>query len=308
MALFDKFKQGLSKTRAFLTGGVSRIGAAMGYFDEEELEALEDLLIQADIGVKTVTEVMEAVRTDIQRRADASTESVLNSLKTQLQERLGASTALRLEPEKLNIILMIGVNGSGKTTTCGKLAARFQADGKRVMLCAADTFRAAAIDQLQAWAQRTQTPCIASHEGADPAAVVYDAVQAAKARHYDVLIIDTAGRLHNKKNLMDELAKLRRIVSREAPEAKVESLLVLDATTGQNAVIQATLFQEVAQLTGFILTKLDGNAKGGVAIAVRQASDCPLYFVGLGEAVDDLQVFDPEAFIQALLPVQGEVQ
>lgn len=306
MAFLDRLKQGLSKTRDFLSQGINRISAALGYYDEEQLEELEELLIQADLGIPAATQLMDQVRQDIQRQSDASSAAVLASLRKGILEQLGSARSLPFESGRLNIYLLIGVNGTGKTTTCGKLAARFHQQGRSVLIAAADTFRAAAIDQLQHWAERTQTPCIASKEGADPASVVYDSVQAALARKTDVLLIDTAGRLHNKKNLMDELAKLRRIVSREAPEARVESLLVLDANTGQNAVSQARLFQEPAALTGLIVTKLDGNAKGGVAVAIAGETKLPIYLIGVGEAVEDLQDFDPVAFADALLPKQNE--
>lgn len=307
MAFFDAFKSGLTKTRQFLAGGMNKITAAMGYFDEDMLDELEDLLIQTDLGMETVTALMEKVRADMKLKHDASRAQVLSSLREGILERLGPQREIPFQEGRLNIFLMIGVNGTGKTTTCGKLAYRYKKEGKRVLMAAADTFRAAAIDQLKHWAQVTETPCIAHAENADPAAVVYDAIQSAKARHSDLLLVDTAGRLHNKKNLMDELAKLRRIIQREAPEAHVESLLVLDANTGQNAVIQAKLFHETAELTGLILSKLDGNSKGGVAVAVTAQSALPIYFAGLGEGLEDLEVFDPERFTDSLIPREEEL-
>lgn len=302
MALFDIFKQGLTKTRDFLTQGMNKITASMGYYDENMLDELEELLVQADLGVACVDSLMDRVRADMKAYKDNSEIRVLASLREGMSELLGEEQHLLLKKDGLTIVLMIGVNGTGKTTTCGKLAARYKAEGKKVLLAAADTFRAAAIDQLKHWAEQTGCDCIAQQEGSDPAAVLYDAIQAAHARKVDVLLVDTAGRLHNKKNLMDELAKLRRIIDREARNAHVESLLVLDATTGQNAVIQAKLFHETAQLTGLILTKLDGNSKGGVAVSVASQTKLPIYLVGLGERVEDLADFSCEDFIASLLP------
>lgn len=302
MAFFERFKAGLVKTRDFLNGGINKISAAMGYFDEDMLDELEDLLVQADVGVPCATFLMEKVRKDIKVNKDNSRAAVINSLREGIVAVLGDPLKLTLKPDRLNIILLIGVNGTGKTTTCGKLALRYRQAGKKVLLAAADTFRAAAIDQLKYWAELTGTPCIAYPEGSDPAAVVYDSVQAAKARAADVLLVDTAGRLHNKQNLMDELAKLYRIIKREAPGAALESILIIDANTGQNAVIQAEKFNAAAQLTGLIITKLDGNSKGGVAVAVANAVKLPIYMVGLGERAEDLADFAVNEFVDSLLP------
>lgn len=302
MGLFDKFKSGMKKTRDFVADGFNRIAATMGVFDDEMLDELEVLLIQADVGVKAATGVIDQVREEIRKTGDASREAVLADLQQSLLALLGPPAQLKLEQNTLTVLLLVGVNGTGKTTTAGKLCARFQNEGHKVILGAADTFRAAAIEQLVTWGERTGTPVIAHQTGSDPAAVVYDAIHAAKARSADVVILDTAGRLHNKKNLMDELAKIRRIVSREAPDSRCETLLVIDATTGQNAVMQAKAFQEATEVTGLIITKLDGNAKGGVAVAVAQETGTPIYLAGLGEKVDDLQDFDPQAFVDSLLP------
>lgn len=304
MGIFDKFKQGLQKTRDFITGGIRQIGLASGRFDEEQLEELEMILIQADMGASATDEIMTKLRDNIRSRRDDSEAYVRAFLKREILSILGPKKELQLVEGKLNIILMVGVNGSGKTTTAGKLALRYQEEGKHVILAAADTFRAAAIEQLAVWAERTNTKMIRHEMGSDPAAVVYDAIAAAKARQADVLIVDTAGRLHNKKNLMDELAKMRRIIKREAEAANVETLLVIDAGSGQNAIMQTQVFTEASEVTGLAITKLDGNAKGGVAVAVAHESRTPIYLAGLGEKADDLMNFDPEAFTESLLPVE----
>lgn len=302
MSIFDKFKQGLQKTRDFIAGGIKQIGLASGRFDEERLDELEMILIQADMGVAAVDEIMGNLRSNIRQTRDDSEEYVRSYLKSEILRVLGPKSEMQLAPNKLNIIMMVGVNGTGKTTTAGKLALRYKQAGKHVIMAAADTFRAAAIEQLAVWSERTQTTLIKHDMGSDPAAVVFDAVAAAKARRADVLIVDTAGRLHNKKNLMDELAKMRRIIDREAPDAHVETLLVIDATSGQNAIMQAQVFSEVADVSGLAITKLDGNSKGGVAVAVAYETKQSIYLAGLGEQADDLIDFDPEAFAESLLP------
>lgn len=302
MAFFDKFKEGLAKTRDFFLGQVNQIAAAFGSFDEEEIEDLEMTMIQADIGAETTDKLILKLKEAMKRERDNTTPFVLRNLKSNMREILGEPKRLELEQGKLNIIMMVGVNGTGKTTTAGKLALRFQRENKKVILCAADTFRAAAIQQLEEWAKRTNTMMISQKDGNDPAAVVYDSIQAAQSRNADVLIIDTAGRLHNKKNLMDELGKISRIISREAADAALQTLLVIDATSGQNAVLQTETFTEVANVTGIVLTKLDGNAKGGVAISVADRSRVPIILVGLGESVEDLVDFDTDSFIDSLIP------
>lgn len=301
MGVLDAFKNGLLKTREYIAGNINRISASLGYFDEPMLDELEMVLIQADVGVSCSAKLMEDLRKAIKEQRDQSREFVLASLKTQMKAILGDSKKIMPVEKKLNIILMVGVNGTGKTTTAGKLCLRFKAQGKKVMLAAADTFRAAAIDQLRHWGEKTGTPVIAHEEGSDPASVVFDAIHAAASRDVDVLIIDTAGRLHNKQNLMDELAKIKRIIQREAITAACESLLVIDATTGQNAVAQANVFNEVMEVTGIVITKLDGNAKGGVALSVAFETHLPIVLAGLGEKVEDLVDFDPESFVESLL-------
>ncbi len=307
MGLFAQFKQGLTKTRDFLSQGIKKLNLSLGRFNEDQLDELELLLMQTDMGVAAVDEMMAALRQEIRSQKSDQVESILEFLRQHILQILGPKKTFQIQRGQLNILLMVGVNGTGKTTTAGKLAHRYSQAGHRILFCAADTFRAAAIEQLGEWAKRTQSPMIAHEAGGDPAAVVFDAVSAAKSRAVDLLIIDTAGRLHNKKNLMDELAKIRRIIDREAPEAQVTTLLVIDATTGQNAVFQAKTFQEVAKVDQVCLSKLDGNAKGGVAVAVCQETNLPITFAGLGEGLDDLVDFDPDAFVQSLLPTAEQM-
>jgi fused signal recognition particle receptor len=302
MGIFDLFKKGMKKTRDAVVEGFNRIAASVGRFDDDMLDELEMLLVQSDVGTAAATRIMQEIRTSIRTTGDATRQAVLAVLERSLLAILGDPGRLILDPDRLNIILLVGVNGTGKTTTAGKLCARFRGEGKKIVMGAADTFRAAAIEQLVHWGEKTDTPVIAHQEGSDPAAVVFDAIHAARARRTDVLILDTAGRLHNKQNLMDELAKIRRIIQREAPDARCETLLVLDATTGQNAVTQAKVFREVAEVTGLVITKLDGNAKGGVAVAVAQETGTQIMLAGLGEGLDDLIDFDPVSFVRALLP------
>ena len=302
MGLADLFKRGLEKTRNFFAGSFTKLAANSGRFDEDMLDELEELLIRADCGVPASEDIMERVKDNIRKTGDDSQEAVLASVKERMLEILGEPQTVEIVPGKLNIILMIGVNGTGKTTTSGKLAARYKKEGKRVLMAACDTFRAAAVGQLKTWGERTGTAVIAQEqEGADPASVVFDAIHAAQARNTDVLLVDTAGRLHNKKNLMEELAKIRRVIDREAPDAVIKSLLIIDATTGQNAVIQAEGFGEVTGLDYVGITKLDGSAKGGVAIAVAYQSGKPIVLAGLGESVEDLADFDPDLFVDSLI-------
>ncbi|MBR3248055.1 MAG: signal recognition particle-docking protein FtsY [Clostridiales bacterium] len=302
MGLADLFKRGLEKTRNFFAGGFTKLAASTGRFDEDMLDELEELLIRADCGVPASEDIMDRVKDNIKKTGDDSKDAVLASVKERMLEILGEPETIEIEPGKLNIILMIGVNGTGKTTTSGKLAARYKKEGKRVLMAACDTFRAAAVGQLKTWGERTGTAVIAQEqEGADPASVVFDAVHAAQARNADILLVDTAGRLHNKKNLMEELAKIRRVIGREAPDAVIKSLLIIDATTGQNAVIQAEGFGEVTGLDYVGITKLDGSAKGGVAVAVAYQSGKPIVLAGLGEKVEDLADFNPELFVDSLI-------
>ncbi|NLA96292.1 MAG: signal recognition particle-docking protein FtsY [Clostridiaceae bacterium] len=301
MTLFETFKKGLVKTRDFITAGIYKMAAGLGVFDDDMLDELEMMLIQADCGLMASKEAIEAIREHIRLTGDASRASVLTSLNRSLSAMI-TEKRLTANEGMLTIYLMVGVNGTGKTTTAAKLAQRAKSRGLLVMMAAADTFRAAAIEQLKVWGERTQTAVIAHQTGADPAAVVFDAIQAAHARKTELLIIDTAGRLHTKKNLMDELGKIRRVIDREAPEALLETILVIDATTGQNAIIQARAFHEATQVSALAITKLDGSAKGGVAIAVARETGLPLCLAGLGEGADDLQDFDCMLFLEALLP------
>ena len=269
--------------------------------DSAFFEDLEEMLIMADVGVETATAAVEELRQQMVAERLSGQEAIKDCLRRILAEKLQVGDQALNLSTKPSVILVIGVNGVGKTTSIGKLADRLRRQGKRVLLCAGDTFRAAAADQLEIWAGRAQCELIRQHEGADPSAVLFDALQAAKARHVDVVICDTAGRLHNKSHLMAELAKMKRVIDRELPEAALETLLVLDATTGQNGLIQAKQFQETTGLTGIVLTKLDGTAKGGIVIAIAQALQVPVKFVGLGEGIDDLQPFDAKSYVEALI-------
>lgn len=302
MGLFDTFKRGLDKTRKFFGGGFTKIAAMTGHFDEDQLDELEELMVRADCGVQASMDIIDYVKQDIRKTGDNSKEAVLNSVKTRMQSILGDKSKYELEEGKLNILLLVGVNGTGKTTTAGKLAARYKAEGKKVIIAAADTFRAAAVEQIKVWGERTGTTVISQgSDGSDPAAVVYDSVHAAIARKADILIVDTAGRLHNKKNLMDELGKIKRIIAREAPDSVVKSMLIIDATTGQNGVLQAQSFAEVVDLDYLGVTKLDGSAKGGVIIAVAYNCKVPVVLAGLGEGIEDLVDFDPQIFVDSLV-------
>ena len=299
MAFFDKLKAGLSKTKDALFGKVKDLFINMREVDEDLFDELEEILITADVGVAGTEMILEKLRYTVKSEKITESERVYEELKKIIAEMIGDGDGLNLSGE-LSIILVIGVNGVGKTTSIAKIANNLKNDGKKVVLAAADTFRAAAIDQLQIWADRIGVDIIKHDEGSDPAAVVYDAVNAAKAKRADVLIVDTAGRLHNKKNLMDELAKINRVISREAPDAARETLLVLDATTGQNAVIQAKEFKNAAEITGLVLTKLDGTAKGGIIISIKEELGIPVKYIGVGEKADDMQPFVAEEFVRAL--------
>lgn len=307
MGIFDKFRQGLTKTRDAITQGFKNVATVFGYIDVDDLDDLEVVLIQADIGAEASMEIIDNVKDQVRSAKNNRSDHVLALMRGEIKRILGPSRQLDLRQDRLNILLMVGVNGTGKTTTAGKLAARYKAEGMKVMMAAADTFRAAAIDQLKVWGERTDTPVIAEAEGSDPASVVFTAIEQAQSQGTDLLIIDTAGRLHNKKNLMDELGKIRRIITRQAADANVETLLVIDATTGQNAVLQTKAFTEVADVTGLVITKLDGNAKGGVAVAVAHEAQVPIYLAGLGEQVDDLVDWDSELFARSLIPEDLEV-
>ena len=298
--LFDKLKEGLSKTRNGLTDKINEALKLAVTIDEDLYEELEEILITSDIGMDTTMEIIEKLREKIRKEKINDTELVIPTLKSVIKEMMMEGAEEEEDKEGRRILLVIGVNGDGKTTSIGKLAAKNKAEGKKVLLAAADTFRAAAIDQLEVWSQRAGVDIIKQSEGSDPAAVVFDAVTAAKSRSADILICDTAGRLHNKKNLMNELSKINRIIDSEYSEAKKETLLVLDGTTGQNAVIQAKQFMEACPIDGIILTKLDGTAKGGVVISIKQTLNIPVRYIGVGEGIEDLQEFDAEAFAEAL--------
>jgi len=299
MGLFNKIGEGLRKTRESLMGTVSSMLHAFTRIDEELFEELEEILIAGDVGVATAGAMCERLRERVKEQGVTEPAVIRDLLKEIVQEMIEGDSELKLDT-KPSVILVIGVNGVGKTTSIGKLAAQFKAQGKQVILGAADTFRAAAIEQLEIWAQRADVAIVKHAQNADPAAVVFDTVSAAKARGADVVICDTAGRLHNKKHLMDELGKIRRVIDRELPEASCEVLLVLDATTGQNAVNQAKEFREAAGITGIVLTKLDGTARGGVVLTIRDELGIPVKFIGVGEGIDDLQPFDAKAFADGL--------
>ena len=298
--LFDRLKQGLTKAKQGITDKIDTVLKSYTKVDEELLEDLEEVLITADVGVNTTMDIIERLRDVIKSKKITDPKDVRIELQLIVEEILTSDNSKLDVEHSPTIILMVGVNGVGKTTTIGKLANRYKSEGKKVLLAAGDTFRAAAIEQLEVWANRSNVDIIKHQEGADPGAVIFDAIKAAKARNVDLLICDTAGRLHNKANLMNELGKVFKIVDREFPEAKREVLLVVDATTGQNAVSQAKTFKQVADITGIVLTKLDGTAKGGVVLAVKSEVDVPVKLIGVGESVEDLQDFDAKAFSDAL--------
>ena len=300
VSLFDRLKQGLTKAKQGITDRIDEVLKAYTKVDEELLEDLEEVLITADVGVNTTMDIIEKLEDVIRTKKITDPQDVREELKLIIEDILSKDDTKLDASHSPTIILMVGVNGVGKTTTIGKLAHRYKSEGKKVLLAAGDTFRAAAIDQLEVWANRCNVDIIKHQEGADPGAVIFDAIKASKARGVDVLICDTAGRLHNKSNLMNELGKVFKIVDREYPEAKKEVLLVVDATTGQNAVSQAKSFKEVCDITGLALTKLDGTAKGGVILAVKSEVDVPVKLIGVGEKMEDLQDFDSKSFVDAL--------
>ena len=297
---FSRLVSGLTKTRDNIVSGIDAVFGGFSQIDEDFYEEIEEILIMGDIGVSATENILESLKQKVKenhiKKPDECKELLIESIKEQMQV---GETAYRFEEEK-SVVLIVGVNGVGKTTSVGKLAGKLKAQGKKVVLAAADTFRAAAGEQLKEWANRAGVDMIGGQEGSDPAAVIYDAVAAAKARNADVLLCDTAGRLHNKQNLMEELRKINRILEKEYPDAYRETLVVLDATTGQNALAQAKQFAEVTDLTGIILTKMDGTAKGGIAVAIQSELQIPVKYIGVGETIDDLQKFDPEEFVNAL--------
>jgi fused signal recognition particle receptor len=306
--LFSRLKEGLTKTRNNIVKGIDSVFSGFSAIDDDFYEELEEILIMGDIGVNATEAILEKLKEQVKenhiKEPAACKEFLIQAIKEQMQVE---ETAYEFE-QKTSIVLVIGVNGVGKTTTVGKLAGKLKKENKKVLIAAADTFRAAAGEQLSEWADRAGVDMIGGVEGSDPASVIFDAVQAAKARHADVLLCDTAGRLHNKKNLMDELKKIDRIISKEYPDAHRENLVVLDATTGQNALQQAREFGEVADLTGIILTKMDGTAKGGIAVAIQSELKIPVKYIGVGETIEDLQKFDADRFVDALFDVADSLE
>lgn len=308
MGFFSKIKEGLRKTKESMVKKMQKVVNSFTKIDEELFEQLEETMIMSDMGAETSVRICEELRKRIKERGVTDPSLIMDMIQEIISEMMGEDNGLDLSVSPA-VIMVIGVNGAGKTTTIGKLCHLFKNEGKKVLVAAADTFRAAAIDQLEVWTQRAGVDIVKHSEGSDPASVVFDAVAAAKARGCDVLICDTAGRLHNKKNLMEELAKMNRIIEREAPESSKEILLVLDATTGQNAVNQARLFSEVAPISGIVLTKLDGTAKGGIVISIKNELGIPVKLIGVGEQIDDLQPFSSDDFVKALfepLPNSGD--
>ncbi len=299
MGLFKRINQGLKKTRDNMTGAINAALYGKNEIDDEFYDELEEILVMSDVGVTTAMEIVERLRDSVFKKNLRKAKDVKKEIKNIVAELLSGGETIDMITVP-SVILVIGVNGVGKTTSIGKMAAMFKDEGKKVILGAADTFRAAAIDQLEIWADRAGVDIVKHKEGADPAAVVFDTIAAGKARNADIIICDTAGRLHNKKNLMEELAKIYRVIDRQLPYADREILLVLDATTGQNAVNQAKEFKDVAEITGIILTKLDGTAKGGVVLAIKNDLKVPVKFIGVGEGIDDLRPFNPEAFAEGL--------
>lgn len=299
MGFLSKLREGLGKTRDALMGGIESVLRSFVKVDEDFLDELEEILITSDVGVGAAEEIIDELREKIKDDRLKTREDTMAALREIISGMIGEGEPLRLDT-KPSVILVIGVNGAGKTTSVGKIAARLRSEGKKVVVAAADTFRAAAIDQLAVWCDRAGVDLIKQSEGSDPAAVVFDAANYARVKGADVLIIDTAGRLHNKKNLMNELAKINRVIDRELPGVSRENLLVLDATTGQNAIIQAKEFGEAADITGLVLNKLDGTAKGGIVLSIRRELGLPVKFIGVGEKIDDMQPFDSAEFIDAL--------
>lgn len=299
MGFFNKLKEGLKKTRDSVVGQIDSMLKTFTVIDDNLFDELEELLVMGDVGVETANKICGMLRVRVREKGISKPDRIMNEIAEISAELLSENTAMVLNT-KPSIILVIGVNGVGKTTSIGKIANYYVKQGKKVTLAAADTFRAAAIDQLRVWAERSGADIVAQGEGSDPAAVVFDAISSAKAKGSDIIIVDTAGRLHNKKHLMDELAKIRRVIDRELPDADKEALLVLDATTGQNAINQASEFAKATGITGIVLTKLDGTAKGGVVLAIKDTLGISVKFIGVGEQVDDLQPFDPMEFSKAL--------
>ncbi len=299
MSFFDKLKAGLTKTKAAITEKINSVFSSYEKIDDDFYEELEDALITSDIGAETTMYIIDTLKASLKEKKIKEVSQGKAELLKVMEELLGEPSPLVLDT-KPSIILVIGVNGAGKTTSIGKIAAHLKSEGKKVLLAAADTFRAAAIDQLDVWAQRADVPIIKQNEGSDPASVVYDAISAAKNQGSDVLIVDTAGRLHNKKNLLDELSKINRVIERNLPGCSKETLLVLDGVTGQNGLVQAKEFGKAAEITGLVMTKFDGTAKGGIVFAVKRELGIPVKYIGVGEGIDDLRPFVPEDFVKAI--------
>ena len=301
MGFFDKLKQGLSKTKQSFNDKVNNVFSTFRKVDEDLLEELEEALIMSDVGVETSTKIISKLRDRIKKQNIKEAEEVKQALREEIKNIFDeVDNSLHLDT-KPSVILVVGVNGVGKTTSIGKIANRLKQDGKKVVIAAADTFRAAAVEQLEIWANRAGCPIVKKEEGSDPASVVYEAIKKTKEENADVLICDTAGRLHNKKYLMDELEKIKRVIDKELPDASKEILLVLDATTGQNAILQVQAFKETVDITGLVLTKLDGTAKGGVVIGITNENHMPVKFIGVGEQIDDMEVFNSEDFVKAII-------
>ena len=301
MGFFDKLKQGLNKTKTSIDDKINNVFSNFRKVDEELLEELEEALIMSDIGMETSVQIIDNLRTRAKKEKIEDEEDIKKALREEMKSMLSElDNSLNIETTP-SVILVVGVNGVGKTTSIGKIANKLQKQGKKVMLAAADTFRAAAVEQLEIWANRVGCDIVKKEEGADPASVVFDAIKQAKANNVDVLICDTAGRLHNKKNLMDELAKINKIIDRELPNSSKETLLVIDGTTGQNAISQTKAFKEIVNITGIVLTKLDGTAKGGVVIGISNENKIPVKFIGVGEQIDDMEEFNAEEFIKAII-------
>jgi len=302
MGLFERLKQGLKKTRDGIGNSIDRTLSSFGIVDDDLFEELEETLIIADVGVDTTAQIIEGLRKRVAQNKVIDPKEIKLHLKQEIVEKINLETTSVYDVQTIpKVIMIIGVNGAGKTTTIGKMAKNFERVGKSVVVAAADTFRAAAIDQLEVWCKRANASLVRHGQGSDPAAVIFDAIRSAKGKNTDVLICDTAGRLHNKKNLMDELSKMFRVINRELPTSQLEVLLVLDATTGQNAVVQAKSFSEIAAITGIVLTKLDGTAKGGIVVSISHELKIPVKLIGIGEGIDDLQEFDANSFASAMI-------
>lgn len=306
MGFFGKLFQGLTKARNNIMSGLDQIFSGFSQIDDDFYEEIEEILVMADLGINTASEIIENLKVKVKELHIKEPAECKNLLVETIKEQMDLGENAYEYEHRKSVLLVVGVNGVGKTTTIGKLAAQYHNQGKKVILAAADTFRAAAVAQLAEWAKRADVDMISQGEGADPASVVYDAVQSAKAKNADILICDTAGRLHNKKNLMEELKKINRVIDREYPDAYRETLVVLDGTTGQNALVQARQFKEAVDISGIILTKMDGTAKGGIAVAIQSELGVPVKYIGIGEKIEDLQKFNPDSFVNALFDVKHE--